>query len=255
VSAVAQCEDWPARLEKCVAGCDNFHRVTVLRETESTQDVAALLHAKPGDVITAFRQTAGRGRLGRIWADTESEGVAVTLVTPAAPAERLAMLSAVATARAAEHCSASIHNAVRVGIRWPNDIVIDSRKLAGILIEQDRNTARIGIGMNVAQRMFTPELSARACSLAQHGITIDRAAVVAAIISCMDAALGELDESLHREFADRDVLRGCVATFEHDRRTITGRVLDVDPMRGLRVLTGAVEVFLPAHTTSLLSVE
>lgn len=248
------CEDWPGVLDDCVARCTQFTSVRVLRETASTQDAAQRMQAQPGDIVTTFRQTAGRGRLGRRWADTGESGVALTLVVEPASPERLAIASAVGAARAAEQWLVE-SSSTDVSIRWPNDLVIGKRKLAGILVEQDSRAARIGIGMNITQHAFPPELAECACSLAQLGVNIDRLDALDALISCMDATLGDSDAVLIREFAQRDVLRGCCATFEHDRQTIRGRVVDIDPMRGLRVATEAGEAFLPALTTSLLAVE
>lgn len=249
------CEDWPIILEPCVCASTHFKRITVLRETGSTQDAALEFAATPGDIITTFRQTAGRGRLGRAWADTIEHGVAVTFVVPAAAPERLAMLSAIGAARAASALLASAPNPTVVSIKWPNDIVINSRKLAGILVEQDSRMARIGVGMNIAQPSFPAELADRACSLLQLGVEVDRATAVAALIRHMDGAISESDGELTREFKERNCINGRTATFEHNRRTITGRVLDVDPMHGLRVATEAGEVFLPAQTTSLVSMD
>ena len=129
---------WPARLEQVIASqCTTLKRVTVLRETDSTQDAARRMNGKPGDVFIAWRQTAGRGRLGRQWADTAENGIAMTIVLdrgayqPAA----LAVSAAVGTAMAIE----SVLNRP-AGIKWPNDVMIQGRKNAGILI--DRSIAR-----------------------------------------------------------------------------------------------------------------
>lgn len=255
MSEGAPCEDWPGLLEACVKTCALFRNATVVRETETTQDIAVRMGAQPGDVVTTFRQTAGRGRLGRAWADTGAEGVAITLVVEGAPPERLAIASAIGIARAAETCLAGAAPPQRIGIRWPNDIVVATRKLAGILVEQDDRTARIGVGMNVRQQTFPSEIAGRACSLAQFGAALDRTEALIAIITSMDAAMGLTDDVLRGEFAARDVLRGCVATFQHDRQIVTGRVVDIDPMRGLRVASEAGEIFLPACATSLVHVE
>ncbi|MHC4102053.1 MAG: biotin--[acetyl-CoA-carboxylase] ligase, partial [Planctomycetota bacterium] len=138
-------EQWSDRLQHVLDALDGpLRRVTVLRETGSTQDAAKRMSAEPGDVVVAWRQTAGRGRLGRAWADTGEDGIAVTLVTDAGPPSWLAVASAVGAACAAE---ALLRRAV--GIKWPNDVVVDGRKLAGVLTEQAGGQALIGIGLNV----------------------------------------------------------------------------------------------------------
>lgn len=249
------CEHWPALLEPCVERTQHFHRIIVLRETGSTQDAALQLGAKPGDIVTAFRQTAGRGRLGRAWADTESHGIAVTFIIAPAPSERLAIQSAVAAARAAASLLTSLVTPPIVGIKWPNDIVVHSRKLAGILVEQDSRMARIGVGMNISQTSFPAEIAARACSLLQLGVAIDRSAAIVELITHMDQVISEPDDTLASEYQARNVLVGCVATFKHGERAVTGRVLEVDTSFGVRLHTADGECTLPAFTTSLLQIE
>src|SRR5439155_23451041 len=102
-SALMTIDHWPARLHAVVAAhCLLLRRVTVLRETDSTQDAARRMSAAPGDVIIARRPTSGRGRLGRRWIDLHGEGVALTAVIAwHSEPERLAIAAAVGVARAA----------------------------------------------------------------------------------------------------------------------------------------------------------
>lgn len=243
-------EQWPARLEQAIPGAG----VIVLAETDSTQDAARRLGLGAHQVIVAGRQTAGRGRLGRPWADTGLEGIAVTFVVdgpapgPGPGRERLAVASAVGAALAAESVLGR-----PVAIKWPNDIVVEGRKLAGILIEQADRLAYIGIGMNVAQTTWPAALADRAVSLAQLGAEVDRIEVLEALLPAVDAALRLTDNELLREFAARDALLGTTATFRSDGRTVRGIVSRIDPLRGLVVNTGSQEVSLAAATTTLLS--
>ena len=220
-------------------------RVEIVQETTSTQDAARSLD--PGSVVIACRQTAGRGRLGRAWADTGDEGLAVSFVCKAAAPQRLAVACAVAAARAAESLLGRL-----VGIKWPNDIVIEGRKLAGVLIEQSGDRAVIGIGMNVLQTRWPSDLADRAVSLAQLGASCDRLAVAAALLRAMSETLPWDDDRLSEEFARRDVLVGTRAAFQCDRRTITGTVVKIDPMQGLLVQTDRDEIYLPAATTAVV---
>ncbi|HRQ74913.1 MAG TPA: hypothetical protein PK098_03240, partial [Phycisphaerales bacterium] len=126
---------WPDHLQSVLDEINGpLRRIIVLRETDSTQDAAKRFGAQPGDVVTAGRQTAGRGRLGRAWADTVDAGVAVTMVVDCRSlraTEQLATIGAIAAA-----CAVEAVMGARVGIKWPNDVVVDGRKLAGVLIEQ-----------------------------------------------------------------------------------------------------------------------
>lgn len=244
--AIATIELWPARLEAAARRSCVFARVIVLRETDSTQDAARCHGPRVGDAFIAWRQTAGRGRLGRLWADTGDEGVAATLVVPRGPTERLAILAAVAAALAVEALLPR-----PVGIKWPNDIVVDGRKLAGILIEQVEDVALIGVGINVRQRSWLPELAARAVSLRQLGVECDRLTVIERLIESVAATLRMSDAVLTDAFAERDVLRGTLGRFLVAGQAVEGRVLSVDPMRGLLIETEAGERWLPAALTSM----
>ena len=242
-------EQWTSRLESALDGDGGRPgRVIVLRETDSTQDAARRLDAKPADIVVAWRQTAGRGRLGRTWADTHEQGIAATIVADRAPSERLAIACAVGVAQAAEALLGR-----SVGIKWPNDIVVDGRKLAGVLIEQSDQRALIGIGMNVFQTHWPQELAGRAVSLVQLGARVDRIDALVALLRAMNRALRLPQEQLIAEFLRRDVLQGVHATFRTGLRTVSGTVIRTDPMRGLVVRTDADVVYLPAATTTLLS--
>jgi hypothetical protein len=90
-------ETWPDALECACADTTHFRQVRVLRETASTQDAADEGGLPVGSVVTAGRQSAGRGRLGHAWADTADDGIAVTFVVQRQDPERLAMAAEVQT--------------------------------------------------------------------------------------------------------------------------------------------------------------
>ncbi len=240
-------EDWPRLLTQSAASTQGvFESVTVLRETDSTQDAARRLCAAPGAVIVAWRQRAGRGRLGRAWADTGDQGVAATLVLPRDRPERLAIASAIGTALAVETLLER-----EAGIKWPNDIMVEQRKLAGILVEQTGETALIGIGMNVSQTAWPEHLARRAVSLRLLGVTADRVEVLDNLIRSLAEAVRMSDTDLTREFARRDVLAGTTATFLSGAQCHTGRVLRVEAMKGLAIEVDGREIWLPAATTTV----
>src|SRR5262249_38957175 len=133
-----------------------------LRETTSTNDRArdlALAGAPHGTVVTAATQTAGRGRQGRTWTAPAGAALLMSVVVREPPA-LLSLAAAVGVAEAVGE---------EAGIKWPNDVLLADRKVAGILIEgrpQDR-WAVVGIGVNVAvdPRQLPPELRASAGTL------------------------------------------------------------------------------------------
>lgn len=248
-------EQWPQRLNAVVKTLQwppqglagSINQVIVLRETDSTQDAARRMNATAGAIVVAGRQTSGRGRLGRTWADTSDHGVAMTMAIERDVPERLAIVSAIAAATAAEQFLTQ-----QVNIKWPNDILVNGRKLAGILIEQTGSIALVGVGMNVHQRQWPEELAGRAVSLAQLHANPDRIDVIEAIIGGLGRALRLSDAELERAFAERDVLRGNRVSFRCGHEIVTGKVLDIDPLRGLRVADEDGEKWLEAAATSVL---
>jgi BirA family biotin operon repressor/biotin-[acetyl-CoA-carboxylase] ligase len=178
-----------------VAGWD----VLLLTETSSTNDVAreqARKGARAGFVVGASRQTRGRGRLGRTWESSAGHGLYVSILLrpglSAMEAGRLTILSSVAAAEAVEALAG-----FRPQIKWPNDLVVDGRKLGGLLIETEREGAGlahavIGIGLNVRQGVddFSPEVRGLATSLnLVTGRLFRRADLLVALLQALEHRL------------------------------------------------------------------
>jgi BirA family biotin operon repressor/biotin-[acetyl-CoA-carboxylase] ligase len=245
-------ERWPDVLEAAIAAAGPpLARLVLLRETASTQDHARDSGATPGTVVVAWRQTAGRGRLGRAWADTGTEGVAATFVLPDMPPEALAMRSAVAAAAAVR----AFVPGDAAGIKWPNDVVADGRKLAGVLVERTGGAALVGIGINALQRAFPPPLDATAASIAMLAGPPDRLAVVAELVRSVAAAMAMDGPSVTGTYRSLDRLAGRPCAFLTPGGRVEGIVEEVDPAEGIRVRTPAGPQFLPAQTTSVVPPE
>ena len=133
--------------------------------TESTNlDARA---GKPGDVFTADEQTAGRGRLDHTWLSESGKNLmlsAVLDVTGITPQE-VATLPLVVGLAAATATSLLLLR--QTWIKWPNDVLVEGRKLAGILCERHGDNVIAGVGINVNQKAFAPEIALRATSLLQ----------------------------------------------------------------------------------------
>ena len=139
--------------------------------TESTNKDA--LGGKPGDVFVADMQTAGRGRLDHRWLSSPGENLMMSAVVDVADvspqeAATLPLVAGLAAAQAA--CGIFSGNGGEslssdVKVKWPNDILVGRRKLCGILCERNGDSVIIGIGMNVNQTVFPPEISERATSI------------------------------------------------------------------------------------------
>lgn len=229
---------WPDRLEDLVEGLGAFERVVVLSETSSTQDAARRDHRGPGSVFVAGRQTAGRGRQGRKWADDLGRGVAMTLVVPLEGSEYLCARAAIAVARALVPRleQARIH----AGVKWPNDVVMFAqgmRKIAGILVEGHEDSALVGIGVNVHDRDWPAELAATAGSLEAVGLTLTRLDVVEQILVEWDAVHSMSRTQLKEAYARHDMLTGSVATIQENQARFSGTVRCVDPFSGIELDT------------------
>ena len=149
----------------------------------STMDEARKLpDAKDGTVIAAGEQTAGRGRAGRPWKTAADESLSFTVLFRYRSIKSiphcLTLRAGLAVSLAIEDFTAFALNsqtsplAGRVLVKWPNDVMLPvkdglGRKAVGILTEADGGMVYIGIGINIAQKSFPPELAGKACSIAQ----------------------------------------------------------------------------------------
>lgn len=158
--------------------------LTCLPETTSTNTVAFQLAeagAAEGTVVTADAQRGGKGRLGRIWASPPGVNLYCSVVLRPAvkpyQAPQLTFLSAVAVARAIEKTTA-----LKPGIKWPNDVLLGSRKVAGLLNEMSAETDAvnfvilgIGVNLNMTEPQFPPDLRTPATSLLiEQGCPVSR---------------------------------------------------------------------------------
>jgi BirA family biotin operon repressor/biotin-[acetyl-CoA-carboxylase] ligase len=147
--------------------------------------------APEGVVAVADEQTAGRGRLGRSWVAPPGSALLVSvLLRPALPAARTHLVT-LAAGLAALDALDSIHElaSVRAGLKWPNDVVIDDRKLAGILAEADgQGAVVVGMGCNVQPDALPAELAGVATAVA-----VDRARLLVGWLRAYDARLDALD--------------------------------------------------------------
>jgi BirA family transcriptional regulator, biotin operon repressor / biotin---[acetyl-CoA-carboxylase] ligase len=115
--------------------------------------------------IMAARQTAGRGRRGRAWETAEGNLAATLLLAPPGNFAQLSFAAALAVADLARHFAPDM----RVTVKWPNDVLVDGRKLAGILLESGQDWLAVGIGVNLAGHPENTEFPA--ISLAALGFT------------------------------------------------------------------------------------
>lgn len=192
-----------ARLTHAFAGCLPGGRLAgpllAFRSVASTQAVCRALAeagAPEGTVALADHQTAGRGRRGRVWVAPSGAALLVScLLRPPLLPARWPDLMLVAACAVAEGLDAVAGLAPR--LRWPNDVLAEGRKLAGVLAEGVVGPVPfvvLGIGVNVAQGAddWPADLAGRAVALAELGHRVPREAVLAAILDRLAARYDEL---------------------------------------------------------------
>jgi BirA family transcriptional regulator, biotin operon repressor / biotin---[acetyl-CoA-carboxylase] ligase len=155
---------------------------------ESTQRELAA-DAPEGAVAVAEEQTSGRGRLGRRWhAAPRTSVLASVNLRPTVPTRRLPELSLVGGAAVAEAIAAE--TGLRPEVKFPNDVLIGGRKVAGILAEarEDRVVLGIGINANIPVAELPTGLETPATSLQiETGAPVDRATLLAAVLERLEA--------------------------------------------------------------------
>ena len=186
---------------------------THVAECESTQLLLGPDDPE-GAIATTDHQTAGRGRLGRRWIEAPGTSVIVSvLLRP--PADRrapeLSLVAAVAVALALDDATGR----TSAQIKWPNDLLVEGRKVAGILAEMRGVAVVLGIGINVNQTAdeLPEDTKVEAASLRSlDGVVRDRESVLGALLRHLERLYAEWRvsglESLHPELDERDYLRG-----------------------------------------------
>lgn len=160
-----------------------------MEQTDSTMLDAARLAAggcPSGTVVGAELQTAGQGRLGRSWHSENGSGLyfSVVLWVLLAPEEVPVLTMAVGLAVAEATTQVT---GIAVDLRWPNDVMASNRKLCGILLQQHHQAIVCGIGLNVNQTDFPPELAGTAISLRMAtGRAWEREPLLCAILEAID---------------------------------------------------------------------
>lgn len=238
-------------------------RIDYFPSIGSTNDEAKALAAAgapDGTLVITDEQTAGRGRMGRRWLGPPNTCLLMSLILRAelapAQASRLTMLCSLAAAEGIE-----LHAGLRVGIKWPNDLVIarpgsaaseGERKVAGLLTETsvigDRlDFAVIGVGINVnLEPAMLGEVLSPATSLqAELGRPVDRAGLLIDILRQIEAryldATGrrrswqDLQTTIYAAWADRVVTVGREVTVTGDQGVVHGVAEGVDPDGALLV--------------------
>jgi len=251
-------------------------KILVYSCTSSTNDIAAE-YAKnkknDGLVIFTEEQTAGRGRAGTKWHSGRADSIlcSIVLTDCKCNAELLSLTCAVAIADGLGKIGGT-----EAKIKWPNDIILNGKKVAGILLEStprfrggdnvipakagihnDRRTYILGIGINCHQRQdsFPPELQPIATSIdiESHSIA-DRVSLAKRLLTSLDHWL-EVAEQNRKKVTDQwrklSVQLGHRVKLIYNGREFAGNCIGIDPEKGLvlQLDTGSPRFFDAAHTT------
>ena len=248
---------WPAEAiwESIFPVLESF-TIEILPETDSTNS-ELMRRARAGQLdpilLLAERQTAGRGRLGRIWDSSGADGDVVPALTfslglPLSPQSWSGLSLAVGISVAQ-----SLHPSLQ--LKWPNDIWLNDRKLGGILIEtatvNESRYAVIGIGINIAPREATGLATAPAW-LQEVQPGMDAAMAMQRIARPLVQTIQKFEQTgfapFQADFQALDLLRGRSVVLSDGT---TGQALGVDTVGGLRVKTasGAVQTVTSAEVS------
>jgi BirA family biotin operon repressor/biotin-[acetyl-CoA-carboxylase] ligase len=229
-----------------------WREVRVLDSAPSTNAVVAAEAASAeGLVVVAEHQTAGRGRIDRMWVSPPRAGLTFSvLLRPPVADNRwswLPLLIGVAVAEAVEEMSD-----VGVGLKWPNDLLVDSRKVGGILLERHGSAAVVGVGINVtstADELPGPE--ATSLLLADAAVT-DRESLLRAVLRSISRRYAQwcaADDAaeLAAAYTDRcATISSDVQVRFPDGSTVAGRAERIDDAGRLVVVDATGEHALSA---------
>jgi BirA family biotin operon repressor/biotin-[acetyl-CoA-carboxylase] ligase len=217
-------------------------------ELPSTQDVALdrirAGTARPGDVVIAGRQTAGRGRRGRTWVSAAGAlHATVTLPVPEQGWEWTGVAAALAIAQALRSLG------VPAGVKWPNDVMVAGRKIAGALVElPGQGLAAVGIGVNVDSCPPGDETAVGrpACAADHAPGRVDAAAVLRALFGGLEEIwplfLAGNQEALLERWRALDTTPGRAVVLERDGRRAIAE--GIDSFGALKVRTAGGEATL-----------
>ena len=227
--------------------------------------------AAAGALVTSDHQREGRGRLGRAWADEPGRDLALSLVLrPRLAPEHLGLVPLAAALAVAEaldaHAAGPAGAELAVALKWPNDVLLGGRKVAGVLAEtrwracasgSQSPTVLLGLGVNVNRRAFPADLADRATSLyLASGREHDRADILAALLLALEQRLALAPEAIVAEAESRllSLSRPVQVGFPGTSRTpLAGTALGLGADGALRLGTPEGEIRVHAGETTVLA--
>jgi len=227
---------------------EQVHHFYKIASTNTAAMAAAAEGASEGSVFLAEEQTAGRGRGANSWQSPRSSGIYCSaIVRPALPPSEVLALS-LAAGLAVRAALEQVDSRVRADLKWPNDLLIDGKKICGILTEMNAEATRVryivvGVGINVNQASFPKDLSATSLRLVT-GSEWSRVELVVALLKSLDREYRQLLEgregqaSILRRFAENSSwVRGKPVRIEENGAAFEGTTEGLDTRGFLQVRT------------------
>ncbi len=240
-----------------------FKRVIFKEEVVSTNDLAMELlgsDEQSGIVIIADSQTSGRGRPGRTWHSPRGKNIYMSLALRPhlglRDAPILTVLTGVAVCKGIKE-----RTGINVYLKWPNDLILQKKKLGGILIETRVERERIiaavigiGININIDQKEFPENIKDIATSIfAETGLNYDREEIAISVLRAFDMLFRDnltIDENINeadinhsasmkliQKWKDLDITLGKRVSVITSNETIVGKAVDIDEMCRLKIVT------------------
>jgi len=229
---------------------EDLHHFYKVGSTNTAAMAAAAEAAQEGSVFLAEEQTQGRGRGANSWHSPRSTGIYCSVVLrPTLPPSDVLVLS-LAAGLAVQAAIQQVDSKVNTDLKWPNDVLIDGKKVCGILTEMNAEATRVryivvGIGINVNQTTFPREFQATSLRLAS-GSEWSRVELVAALLKSLDREYRRLlkdsraRESILRRFAESSSwVRGKAVRIEENDSAFEGTTEGLDSRGFLQVRTQA----------------
>lgn len=195
-----------------VSSTNDVGRDMLRRWRADNRELQADSQPLPLGLVLAAHQGAGRGRSASVWSSPSRLGLWMSFVAPLRAVPERSLLPLRVGGAVIEAIES--HTGARCGWKWPNDVFLGGRKLAGILCEGFAEGVVIGVGINVLQQAddFPPALRPRATSLRREGHDVEAMGLLAAIARgirrLVDHPSSELDDDLLEFLGTRDILVG-----------------------------------------------
>jgi BirA family biotin operon repressor/biotin-[acetyl-CoA-carboxylase] ligase len=246
---VAAIERARPRLGRLASTVAFFETIGSTNDEAAKQSSVVSHQSSVGLVVVADEQTAGRGRRGHTWFSPPGSGLYVSVVLAPAtatidPARAVTLLTLAAGVALAEGIAQA--TGLRVDLKWPNDLLVSGRKLAGILAESSgagsgSDTVVLGYGINVLSTAFPPELRQRATSLeSELGRAVDRHHLLAETLAALaqryaDLIAGRFDAILDAWRRLAPGASGARVTWTTNAGTLSGTTAGIDDRGALIV--------------------